>query len=335
MRRLTALPIAVVLALAGCASQPESTPAPSESSPPSPTSPAEQTPEPQVTPAAEDPSLGVEVTGAPDAKPEVKITTPLSVEDSVRKIVTKGEGEPVDLGDNVVLNFSLYNGRDGAELDSTYGAAPQTFPITEGLLRGVASGLLGAHVGDRLAIAIAPDEGFGERATSNYPGLNPDDTMVLVADLQRAYTPLQQAEGEAVPAKPGLPTVETDDEGKVTGITVPEDAKTPPTELVVQPLIQGSGPKVEAGQRITVHYTGVRLEDGEKFDSSWDKGQPFPTVIGQGQVIAGWDQGLVGQNVGSRVLLVIPQELAYADAKPGDAQPSGPLVFVVDILDAQ
>ncbi|GAB7189580.1 FKBP-type peptidyl-prolyl cis-trans isomerase [Kineococcus sp. NUM-3379] len=325
MRRLTALPIALALALGGCASQPEEPATPS--SPPS-TSPA-STPPAEVKPAADDPALAVEVTGAPEAKPEVKITSPLAVETSTRKVVTPGSGKKVELGQTVVLDFTLYNGRDGAELQTTYGQSPANFPVTDQLVRGVASGLLGATVGDRLAIAVAPQDGFGQRASEAYPNLKPEDTMVLVADLRRLV--LDKAEGEAVTPPAGLPTVQTDGDGKVTGIEVPEDAKAP-EELVVQPLVKGAGPAVQSGQNITVHYTGVRLEDGEKFDSSWDKGEPFPTPIGQGRVIKGWDEGLVGQTVGSRVLLVIPEALAYPDAAEG--QPAGPLVFVVDILDA-
>ncbi len=93
---------------------------------------------------------------------------------------------------------------------------------------------------------------------------------------------------------------------------------------------------VESGQDLTVHYTGVIYASGEQFDSSWDRGEPSSFPIGVGGVIAGWDEGLVGQTVGSQVLLVIPPEQGYgADGNP-DAGISGTdtLVFVVDILAA-
>lgn len=105
------------------------------------------------------------------------------------------------------------------------------------------------------------------------------------------------------------------------------------TELVVTPLIEGTGPAVESGQTITVNYVGILYNEGEEFDSSWSRGQPASLPIGVGGVIAGWDQGLVGVAIGSRVQLDIPAELAYPN--PQDGQPAGPLRFVVDVLGAQ
>ncbi|GGM33300.1 hypothetical protein GCM10011608_17230 [Micromonospora sonchi] len=105
------------------------------------------------------------------------------------------------------------------------------------------------------------------------------------------------------------------------------------TKLTVTPLIEGTGPKVTAGQAITTNYVGVFYENGEEFDSSWERGEPATFPIGVGQVIEGWDKGLVGVTVGSRVQLDIPAEQAYGDGEGG--RPGGPLRFVVDVLAAQ
>ena len=93
---------------------------------------------------------------------------------------------------------------------------------------------------------------------------------------------------------------------------------------------------VKAGQSLTVNYLGVIWPGGKIFDSSYAKGSTASFVIGQGQVIKGWDQGLVGQTLGSRMLLVIPPELGYgAQGNPsGGIKGSDTLVFVVDVLDA-
>jgi peptidylprolyl isomerase len=91
---------------------------------------------------------------------------------------------------------------------------------------------------------------------------------------------------------------------------------------------------VQKGQTITTNYVGVFFKDGKEFDSSWNAGQPASFPIGVGQVIPGWDQGLVGVTVGSRVQLDIPAELAYG-TKPAGGRPAGPLRFVVDVLAAQ
>ncbi|WP_306214301.1 FKBP-type peptidyl-prolyl cis-trans isomerase [Actinoplanes sp. RD1] len=106
------------------------------------------------------------------------------------------------------------------------------------------------------------------------------------------------------------------------------------TKLVVTPIIEGKGPKVTAGQTIQANYIGVTYADGKQFDSSWDRGQPAVFPVGAGQLIQGWDQGLVGVPVGSRVQLDIPAELGYGE-NPTGGQPGGDLRFVVDILAAQ
>ncbi|SBT54098.1 FKBP-type peptidyl-prolyl cis-trans isomerase [Micromonospora narathiwatensis] len=105
-------------------------------------------------------------------------------------------------------------------------------------------------------------------------------------------------------------------------------------KLNVTTLIKGTGPAVKAGQQITTNYVGVFYKDGKEFDSSWDRGQPATFGIGVGQVIPGWDQGLVGVPVGSRVQLDIPGELAYGNESV-NGRPGGPLRFVVDVLAAQ
>ncbi|WP_345633216.1 FKBP-type peptidyl-prolyl cis-trans isomerase [Rugosimonospora acidiphila] len=106
------------------------------------------------------------------------------------------------------------------------------------------------------------------------------------------------------------------------------------TKLVVTTLIQGTGDAVKSGQNITVNYVGVTYKDGQEFDASWDHGQTATFQIGVGAVIPGWDQGLVGVKVGSRVQLDIPASLAYGDTPPAGA-PTGALRFVVDVLAAQ
>ena len=101
-----------------------------------------------------------------------------------------------------------------------------------------------------------------------------------------------------------------------------------PTELVITDLIEGDGTEAKAGDTVSTHYVGVALSSGKVFDSSFDRGEKtsFPLT----GVIKGWTQGLTGKTVGSRVLLVIPQDLAYGAKGQGEAK--GDLVFVVDIL---
>jgi peptidylprolyl isomerase len=106
------------------------------------------------------------------------------------------------------------------------------------------------------------------------------------------------------------------------------------TSLKVTTLVAGKGAAAAKGQTITVNYVGVSYQTGKEFDSSWSRSQPFSFAIGNGEVIKGWDDGLVGVKVGSRVQLDIPADLAYGNTGT-NGSPSGPLRFVVDVLDAK
>jgi peptidylprolyl isomerase len=105
------------------------------------------------------------------------------------------------------------------------------------------------------------------------------------------------------------------------------------TELKKTTLIEGKGAAVQQGQTISVNYVGVNYGDGKEFDASWKKSEPFSFAVGTGGVIQGWDQGLIGVKVGSRVQLDIPSAMAYGD-NPGGGRPAGALRFVVDVLSA-
>jgi peptidylprolyl isomerase len=105
------------------------------------------------------------------------------------------------------------------------------------------------------------------------------------------------------------------------------------SKLTTTTLIQGAGAAVQSGQTINVNYVGVSYADGKEFDSSWRRSEAFSFQVGAGNVIKGWDQGLIGVKVGSRVRLDIPADLAYGD-NPSGGQPAGTLRFVVDVLSA-
>jgi FKBP-type peptidyl-prolyl cis-trans isomerase len=108
---------------------------------------------------------------------------------------------------------------------------------------------------------------------------------------------------------------------------------TTPTSLVVTDLRPGSGSAAAVGDTVVVHYVGVRSADGTEFDNSYDRGQPFEVVLGAGEVIKGWEDGLVGAQAGGQRQLDIPSDLAYGANGAGDIiQPGDAITFVVDVL---
>lgn len=129
------------------------------------------------------------------------------------------------------------------------------------------------------------------------------------------------------------PQIETEGDD-VVGLDF-SDVEPASDELLVEVVEEGDGPAVEAGQEIQADYFGQLADADAPFDESFS-GSPFTAPIGVGSLIAGWDQGLVGVPVGSRVVMSIPSDLGYGDAGSPPAIPGGAtLYFVIDIIDAQ
>lgn len=145
--------------------------------------------------------------------------------------------------------------------------------------------------------------------------------VVLVSRGSSGGSPSSRSGSAAEPVSPGDfdPRSET---------SSPTNASR---ELQMIDLVEGKGPSAKSGQTIKVHYTGT-LENGKKFDSSVDRGQPLEFILGAGSVIKGWDQGLLGMKVGGKRKLIIPSDLAYGAAGRPGIPPNSTLIFEIELL---
>jgi FKBP-type peptidyl-prolyl cis-trans isomerase len=319
MRRASALLVipllAAAAAVAGCGSSSPKSSASSTSSAPS---HANQ----QVT-----------ATGAFGASPKVVVPKAVPGPDLFSKTVIQGSGKALTTSDALIGNFVLYDwsGTTHKLIGSTFSGNGPTLFSTDQMLDGLKSALIGQKVGSRVVAVLPPKYAFGTTGNSQI-GVKGTDTLVYVVDLDSTVGNTQGASGATVSSGGGsLPTV-TQATGKAPVVKVPKAAA--PKALVVKPLVKGSGAAVVKGDYVVVQYTGVIWKSGKVFDSSWSRSSPFAFSIGSGQVVKGWDQGLVGQKVGSRVMLVLPPAYGYGSSGASQAGITGTdtLVFVVDVL---
>jgi FKBP-type peptidyl-prolyl cis-trans isomerase len=108
-----------------------------------------------------------------------------------------------------------------------------------------------------------------------------------------------------------------------------------PKTLTTKDIIVGTGTEAKTGASVAVNYVGALYSNGKVFDASWKRNEPFTLTLGQGQVIPGWEKGIVGMHVGGRRELIIPPELGYGKrGSPPNIPPNETLIFIVDLLSA-
>jgi peptidylprolyl isomerase len=195
--------------------------------------------------------------------------------------------------------------------------------------------------------APVPSEAIGSRAMSPRP-LRLLAVLAIVAALGLAGCGDDDDSGGGGAADTGQEerssgSSETGTETEAADLTdtsvkpvIEKPSGVPPRKLVKEDIVKGKGPVAKPGDTVIVHYVGVSFSNGEEFDASWDAGQPFPVQLGAGQVIEGWERGLLGIRAGGRRKLTIPPEQAYgAEGAPPSIAPNETLVFVIDALEIQ
>jgi FKBP-type peptidyl-prolyl cis-trans isomerase len=290
--------------------------------------------------AAADTYTKVTVTGDFNKAPKVTIPKETGSGSLYTKTLIQGTGTTFSSTSTQALigNYIAYDwsGTTSKELGSSYTVGtPSVF--AGNLLTGLQKALVGQKLGSRVLAVIPPAQAFGTAGNTS-DDIGKSDTLVFVVDMLSTFAPNLSAK-QTSSGGGKLPTVTPATKAN-TSPTIKIPAKvTAPKTMATQVLIKGTGAKVKADQYVAVQYTGVNWRTGSVFDSSYNDGgvqtfQLTTTTSSGGGLIPGMVTGLVGQTVGSRVLLVIPPADGYGSSGVSQVGIEGTddLIFVVDIL---
>jgi len=264
----------------------------------------------------------VTVTGPTSAVPVVSFKAPIKFAKTASKLVQAGPGTGpvVQKSSLVTVQFVGINASDEFIFGTSWKSGPSTFYVNS-VVKGFADGLIGTQAGDRVLICSQAKDAFG--ATGNLASsVRPGDSVSFVVDVT-SVAPVR-----ATP--PSVPTLTYDASGNPSKFTSDAQTATKPTTLGVYPIIEGPGPVVKSGDNVSVEYFGQIYPDKTVFNA-WT-GQSVNAQLGAAQVINGWEQGLEGQRVGSRVVLVIPPALAYGKKAQSGIPANSTLIFTIQIL---
>jgi peptidylprolyl isomerase len=186
---------------------------------------------------------------------------------------------------------------------------PVSFKVGGGdtVFPGWEEGVQGMKVGGKRLLVVPPELALGEQGANRIPA---NSTLLMEIELTDVREPVKMSKVD------------------------PKDYTTTDSGLQYYDITEGDGAEVKAGDTVTVHYTGW-LEDGTQFDSSVDRGEPFTFTLGQGGVIPGWEEGLIGMKVGGKRQLRIPAALAYGESGSGPIPANATLIFDIEVLEPQ
>ncbi len=277
---------------------------------------------------------GVTVTGEFDEEPTVEVDG-FDVSGTDTYVVIAGEGPEVTTGATALVNLHIVNGTTGEKSYSSFDTerAQEVTVTPDALPGGLDAALAGKTRGSRVVMTAPVEDAIGPEGADQV-GLGKDDDVIFVVDLLSVHPqdPLAGPEGaeQEAPADSPVPRVDGDE---VTGFDFSDAAEASSDELQVITLVEGDGPAIpDRPVYVTFDYLGAVHGERKPFDESYSK-EPATFAVGNSSLIRGWDEGLVGITVGSRVLMIIPPELGYGEqgsppSIPGDST----LVFVIDVL---
>jgi peptidylprolyl isomerase len=274
-------------------------------------------------------SGSVTVAGEFGKAPEVTYDGRVERTSSETTVLTEGDGATIEDGGSALAHLYIGNGYTGEEALSTWEQKrPTVLSSGEQSLPALREAIAGQQVGSRVQVLASPEDAYAGTGNPNLY-IGNQDTVLFVVDILSEV--LDAPEGEEQEAPAGLPSI-TEKDGKVTALDF-ADAEPAEGGLQVIPLVEGEGPAVEKGDAIAMRYLGQVEGKKKPFDENYSAEQIEPFRIGTGELIKGWDRGLVGVTQGSRVMLVIPPKLAYPKGNDqAGIKATDTLYFVVDVL---
>lgn len=277
----------------------------------------------------------VEVTNSDAGTSQASFPTPLKTTGRELSVVTTGSGEPARATGYVDFDLNIFLGATGEYVTgSDYQPGNPVRRVVDPSSEDVFSAVLECQQpGSQIVLTTTVEDVFGPIEGDEL--ITNDSTIVLVVDVHQTYP--HKADGSARLPQSGMPTVVQTDEG-VHGLSFPNAPI--PTELRVSVLKQGDGVAIQEGDFVTTHFTGAVWETRQIFNTSFEQGIPLSLVArdsftaGDGVgIIPGLAQALIGQTVGSQVLVSVPPSLGYPAGRAPAGVPDGStLVYVFDIL---
>lgn len=264
-------------------------------------------------------SDGVKVSGEFAGTPKASFDTPLVATEVQRTVISKGDGETPVTGETVTVNETFFAGSSGERIASQqYDLVVNDATMPEAIRAGIDCLAIGTR-----SVSVFPATDLYTPELLDSFGMSADEALVVVTDIVE-----RKVEPTPKPWTSDVPEVSFDAAGQPS-VTLPQTA--PPTELLVKVLKDSDGEVIKAGDEVTVRYYGVSWNTGENFDGNFDAAEPAKFQLTG--VVQGFRAGLIGQKVGSQILVVMPPEFAYGTSADGSqaALADQTLVFLIQI----
>jgi FKBP-type peptidyl-prolyl cis-trans isomerase len=248
----------------------------------------------------------------------------------------KGTGKAPQDGDFIETDLVATALTGGKFIDTYEEGKPYDLQVGTGQLGvGFEHAIKKMRAGGKATVIVPSDLAFGESGVQGF--IPPYSPVVYEIYIRKVMTKAEmdaKREAEAKKAAAEAKKLESEEQAKINAYLKANNITAQPTAsgLIYIEEVPGTGTQAVNGNKVKVHYTGYLL-DGKKFDSSVDRGEPFEFVLGQHQVIQGWDEGIAMMRVGGKAKLIIPSRIAYGPKGTGPIPPYAPLVFEVELIE--